>query len=114
MKRLEKLQCTVNLMSRRIRTLENALRVDRAALSADPHPLLAEELLEIKKGTSSPDVHNNLDDLEDSHDNDGVADSLGLLSMNEGEARFVGASGSEVGYPYPDDHMCPRLFIYLS
>jgi len=82
-------------MSRRIRTLENALRVDRAALSADPHPLLAEELLEIKKGTSSPDLHNNLDDLEDSHDNDGVADSLGLLSMNEGEARFVGASGSE-------------------
>ena len=84
-------------MSRRIRLLENALRVDHAALSTEPHPLLSDELLEIKKGNSGADEHYSQDDPEDSQDDGSVTDSLGLLSINEGEARFVGASGSEVG-----------------
>lgn len=86
-------------MSRRIRLLENALKVDHAALSADQHPLLADELLEIKKGNTSGDDQSNQGDPEDTNENEGVTDSLGLLSISEGEARFIGASGSEVGYP---------------
>ena len=92
----DKLHEKLSVMSKRIRQLEDALQVTQAAVSPTRHPLLSEELLEIKSGVgifsekAGPDIGS--DDLT----GDLVCD-LGTLSISErGEACFMGRGSSEV------------------
>ena len=90
-------------MSQRIRQLEDALQIAQATISSQPHPLLSEDLLNIKAGVDEvsgenptpKETPNPEDDTEE--EEEGVTNALGTLSMTErGEARFIGRVAAEV------------------
>lgn len=79
-------------MSKRIRQLEDALKILQARVSSSPHPLLAKELLEIKKDS-------NVDSLEVHLDSTGeeICDNFGTLTIaEEGRTNFIGRTGGDV------------------
>ena len=103
-------------MSNHIRKLEDALRISHAYHSSIPHPLLSDEMLEVKKGIDSPAAERRReravrgvsasrsrsrerrsdfdlggdDDLEER-----VLESFGTLTISgRGTERFVGPSGA--------------------
>ena len=76
-------------MCERIRQLEDALAISQATTTSEPHPLLREELLAIKKG-----IEVAAHDPEDEDPDLTVTDGLGTLSISEkGVSRFIGRSG---------------------
>lgn len=83
-------------MSKRIRQLEDALKILQTRVSSAPHPLLTKDLLEIKTVSHSDDS----EDSPDSADAD-IYDDFGTLTITEkGLTHFVGRSGAEVSYTY--------------
>lgn len=94
----EALHDKIREMCERIRQLEDALAILQATTTSDPHPLLREELLAVKKGIEVT-VHNSEDEDPDMT----VADGLGTLSISEkGVSRFIGRSGGlEVSFLLP-------------
>lgn len=77
-------------MGRRISQLEDALEVEFGTHADGVHPLLTDELLEIKKGASSGNEQELDGDIE-------VLNVMGLLAVNvEGAENFLGATETEV------------------
>ncbi|KAL5487469.1 hypothetical protein ACEPAI_5577 [Sanghuangporus weigelae] len=74
-------------LSKRIRQLEDALQISHSAVSSAPHPLLAEDLLQIKSGATLFSAEKD----EDAADAD-LADQFGTLAVSNG--------GAEVYYGY--------------
>ena len=83
-------------MSERIRQLEDALQITHAGTSPNPHPLLTEELLAIKRGIDVPESRM---DQEKSHDllDKETLEAFGTLSLCEGGAaeKFLGLTTGE-------------------
>ncbi|KAL5507683.1 hypothetical protein ACEPAH_5301 [Sanghuangporus vaninii] len=74
-------------LSKRIRQLEDALQISHDAVSNAPHPLLAEDLLQIKSGETLFSTEKD-EDTADAN----LADQFGTLA--------VGNGGAEVYYGY--------------
>lgn len=84
-------------MSKRIRQLEEALSAFQSGVSAQPHPLLSDDLLLVKLGPETQQT----EDLHQDSSEDALADAMdafGTLAIGEsGEFRYFGRSGgSEV------------------
>lgn len=95
-------------MSKRIRQLEDALKILQARVSSAPHPLLNKELLEIKKATNSDNI-----DSEASQDSmgDEICDDFGKLTITEeGKTNFIGRSGGDVSLPFFPTALRPNSF----
>lgn len=100
----DKLHAKLLDMSQRIRQLEDALQISHASLSHNPHPLLCEELLQVKSGvdlvTASGDngseskSGNSNDIKEEKEDGAGGLDELpksfGVMSISENGDAFLG------------------------
>lgn len=82
-------------MSKRIRQLEDALEIAHGDRSSSPHPLLADDLLEVKRGVDAPDSHVEVG--QEDEEADSMIGAFGTLTVSDsGAMRFIGASGSEV------------------
>ncbi|KLO10056.1 hypothetical protein SCHPADRAFT_999838 [Schizopora paradoxa] len=96
--RFERIQQSVTILRKRIAQLEEALQFDHSAISREQHPLLTDELLQIKniaaREESASAEANSSDDEADEHL---LPDAFGFLSMNDNgsSSKFVGTSGSE-------------------
>ncbi|KIY52850.1 hypothetical protein FISHEDRAFT_34165, partial [Fistulina hepatica ATCC 64428] len=90
----ESLHDKINELSNRVRHLEDALKESHALHSVDPHPLLSEQLLKIKR----PLERERPEDSADAIDKDGTEDAidaLGSLSIsNSGRAAFFGTAAN--------------------
>ena len=74
-------------MRKRIRQLEDALRISHGLSSTAPHPLLSEELLAVKNTSKGPV---STDGWKDSVDSD-LLNAIGTLSISdEGSESYVG------------------------
>lgn len=79
-------------MSKRIRQLEDALKILQARIYSTPHPLLTKELLEIKTVSSSQDCEESSEATDtDTYDNFGI-----LKIADRGITNFLGRSGADV------------------
>lgn len=83
-------------MGQRIRQLEDALAIFQAGVSNETHPLLREELLNVKFGPDKGQILGKQDPARESS-LDSI-DALGILTIGEsGNAKYFGRSaGSEV------------------
>ncbi|KAG6888567.1 hypothetical protein C0995_007356 [Termitomyces sp. Mi166 len=96
----------INQLSNRVRSLEDALAQSHALHSTFPHPLLTEELLQIKRPLERErlDLSNGKDEKGDLNDN---IDSMGSLSISHGgRSTFFGQtanSWNEEGYEESED-----------
>jgi hypothetical protein len=102
----EKLHQKINVMSDRIRQLENALSILHSDLTREPHPLLTKELLQIKSiielhgafGGQSDSSVPRVEKSDEDVDNESQSlDAFGTLAIrDDGAATFYGRSaGSE-------------------
>ncbi|KLO09687.1 hypothetical protein SCHPADRAFT_555303 [Schizopora paradoxa] len=85
------LRVTVSEMTHRITQLEEALQVEFRSHSEGVHPLLSDELLDVKRCGIDGNTHEEIEELE-------VINSMGLLALNEPEddgGKFYGATGKE-------------------
>ncbi|KAL5527974.1 hypothetical protein ACEPAG_6775 [Sanghuangporus baumii] len=79
----------ISELSKRIRLLEDALQISHSAVSSAPHPLLAEDLLQIKNSETLSSIEKD----EDAADSD-LADQIGTLAVSNGGAEvYYGYSG---------------------
>lgn len=80
-------------MSERIRNLEDALEILQGTHSNNPHPLLQDQLKDIKRGIEQYEHRPaNKDELQvETHDNAGT-----LSISKEGTSRFSGHGTTEV------------------
>ena len=83
-------------MSTRIRQLEDALQIEHGMRSSESHPLLKDDLLQVKKGVkrdkpeTAEDVDSEFDEGEE------LLSAMGVLTICEGDGvRYLGATGSE-------------------
>lgn len=77
-------------MSERVRQLEDALSIMQSKESSEPHPLLRDELLNLKVEKTEELPY----DPDDPQEATSMIDAFGTLSMTEkGSSRFFGASG---------------------
>ncbi|KAL5523829.1 hypothetical protein ACEPAG_8002 [Sanghuangporus baumii] len=85
----------VTLLSERVRALEDALAVESEARGGSgSHPLLAEELLEIKQTLSDEESEDDDDDEEDQANQ--LLGAFGTLSIDESRTmRYLGPAASE-------------------
>jgi hypothetical protein len=93
----------ISELQTRVRELEDALRVSHSHLSADSHPLLADELLKIKAPLQRepPASRSPLNGThqEEEHNPD-VVDAFGSLNINSGRAKYFGQiANSWVSWP---------------
>ena len=75
------------------------MQFDHAAISREQHPLLTDELLQIKHVAAREESAGmEVNSSDDDADEQVLPDAFGLLSMNDSgtSTRFVGSSGSEV------------------
>ena len=70
-------------MSKRIRKLEDALQIAHSALNSGHHPLLSEELLEIKNGTARSSLTDSETNDDPPEDLENVLDSYGSLTLSD-------------------------------
>ena len=94
-------------MSKRIRQLEDALQISHSAVSRNPHPLLAEDLLQIKSGGIS-----TADDKEDDLTDATLVDSFGTLAVSNGAEVYYGAPHVSATFRSPSKVlmvMCPSF-----
>ncbi|KAF7972403.1 hypothetical protein HWV62_18056 [Athelia sp. TMB] len=92
----EELHRKIQVMSQRIRQLEDALALLQSSISSEKHCLLRDDLLLIKYG---PEQRPVIDDSEPSQDPTAEPiDAFGTLTIGDGgESRYFGASaGPEV------------------
>ncbi|KAF7968251.1 hypothetical protein HWV62_31547 [Athelia sp. TMB] len=92
----EELHRKIQVMSQRIRQLEDALALLQSSISSEKHCLLRDDLLLIKYG---PEQRPVIDDSESSQDPTAEPiDAFGTLTIGDGgESRYFGASaGPEV------------------
>lgn len=88
-------------MSKRIRLLEDALALSHSLTSSEQHPLLIEELKNIKFGADSTRHHSQPRSTEKAYDSDPVKESItafGTLAIGEnGASKYFGhAAGTAV------------------
>ncbi|KAH9479634.1 putative transcriptional regulatory protein C1F7.11c [Psilocybe cubensis] len=89
----EALHEKITVLANRVRQLEDGLAQSHAATSHTPHPLLSEELLQIKR----PLERERLDvpQVEEKPETEDNIDSLGSLSIsNDGKSTFFGRTAS--------------------
>ena len=85
----ESLRRQIEAMSERIRVLEDALHVETSAKRSEPHPLLSDTLLSIKKGKWVEPVEHAEQDEE-------ITRAFGTMAISEGKnIRYLGASATE-------------------
>ena len=93
----ERLHTKIDVMSKRIRQLEDGLSLLQSSVSREEHPLLRKELLDVK---SSIDLHaaRSGGSKEAEEDEAEYIDAFGTLAVrDDGAATFFGRSaGSEV------------------
>ena len=87
----------LNEMSQRIRQLEDALEISHTANSSNPHPLLREELLAIKRCVTAPEPATKEPSpaaVAEAADGDYV-EAMGTMTISDrgGVSRFIGGSG---------------------
>lgn len=81
-------------MSKRIRQLEDALKILQARVSSTPHPLLVPDLLETNSDSTSDD-HQEYDDVAETE----ICVDFGTLTIaDKGITHFVGRSGADVSF----------------
>lgn len=81
-------------MSKRIRQLEDALKILQARVSSSPHPLLVPDLFETNSDSTSDD-HQEHDDIAEPE----ICVDFGTLTIAEkGITHFVGRSGADVSF----------------
>ncbi|KAL0946244.1 hypothetical protein HGRIS_012501 [Hohenbuehelia grisea] len=94
----EKLHQKIALMSDRIRQLEDALAILQSAHTAEPHPLLHRDLLQVK---SSIELHSAVDSEDGPADQEEIEesqyiDAFGTLAIHDdGAATFYGRSAGQ-------------------
>ena len=94
----DKLRDKLDVMSQRIRQLEDALQIEYTHRSTGTHPLLAEDLLMIKAGF---DVPENREVRSDSLTEEELSHHVGVLALSENNTvRWLGTSGSVVCLSY--------------
>ena len=90
-------------MSERIRQLEDGLQLAHSAQSSQPHPLLSDTLLTIKKGVVQQQSRQQSPEAVDSEEGreSEVLETFGTLRIgDDGATRFLGPSAaSEVRCP---------------
>ena len=87
----DKLRDKLDVMSQRIRQLEDALQIEYTHRSTGTHPLLAEDLLMIKAGPDTPEKHGSWRDLSDEK---ALSNHIGILALSDhNRVQWLGTSG---------------------
>lgn len=85
----------ISVLCNRVRDLEDSLRHSHSLVSPDRHPLLAEDLLQIKAPLQrEPPTHRNVPrgDVKEEEQNGEFVDAFGSLSINaSGGAKYFGS-----------------------
>ncbi|KAG9312894.1 hypothetical protein JVU11DRAFT_6327 [Chiua virens] len=85
----------ISVLCNRVRELEDALRHSHSLIASDRHPLLAEDLLQLKAPLQrEPPTHRNIPkgDIKEEEQNGEIVDAFGSLSINaSGGAKYFGS-----------------------